>query len=75
MTNIDGMSIKKLNKLVSLLDDNEADMFVSWILECMENGFTHFEMCSLYRPHSHSADCDCGGEEVGFKINRTLLGE
>ena len=71
-----GLSNDRLLKLARSLEDDEADMFIEWVLDGIKDiGFMHSENCALFRPHSHSADCDCIGEKTGFKINRILNGE
>ena len=39
-----------------------------------EVGLEHNEMCAITRPHSHSADCDCGRDELQEKVLKILGG-
>ena len=33
-----------------------------------DTGIQHKENCALFRPHSHSADCDCGFDDMKKKM-------
>jgi hypothetical protein len=70
-----GLSSDRLAKLAKTIEDTEADTLVEWIIEGLNDvGIDHKENCALYRPHSHSADCDCGGDELKEKILKILDG-
>ena len=61
----------KLAKTLS--EDNEAEIILEWIVEGLtEIGLGHNKMCAITRPHSHSADCDCGRDELQEKVLKIL---
>ena len=65
----------RLVKLAKRLEDNEAEILLEWIVEGLTDiGLEHNEMCAITRPHSHSADCDCGRDELQEKILKILGG-
>lgn len=65
----------RLIKLAKSLEENEADIILQWIVEVLEEvGFEHSEMCAITRPHSHSADCDCGRDKLQKKVLKILGG-
>ena len=65
----------RLAKLAKILEDDEAQFFLEWIVEGLEDvGFEHNEMCAITRLHSHSADCDCGRDELQEKVMKVLRG-
>ena len=70
-----GLSSDRLVKLAKSLEDDEADTILEWIVEGLtEVGLEHNEMCAITRPHSHSADCDCGRDELQEKVLKILGG-
>jgi len=59
--------------MVKSLEDDEAAFILKWIVDGInEIGLEHDEMCAITRPHSHSADCDCGRDELEVKILKIL---
>jgi hypothetical protein len=65
----------RLVKLAKTLEDNEAEIILEWIVEGLTKiGLEHNEMCAITRPHSHSADCDCGRDELQEKVLKILGG-
>jgi hypothetical protein len=65
----------RLVNLAKTLEDDEAEIVLEWIVDGIkEVGMEHNDMCALFRPHSHSADCDCGRDELQKKILRILAG-
>ena len=69
------LSSDRLTKLVKRLEDDEAEKFLEWAVESLTAiGMDHSEMCAISRPHSHSADCDCGRDELQEKILKILDG-
>jgi len=63
----------RLVKLAKTLEDDEAEIILEWIVEGLtEIGLEHNEMCAITRPHSHSADCDCGRDELQEKVLKIL---
>ena len=69
------LSSDRLVKLAKSLEDTEADIILEWIVEGLEEvGLEHNEMCAITRPHSHSADCDCGRDELQEKVLKILNG-
>ena len=63
------MNRDKLKKLAKSLEEEEAETLVKWIVEGLKDiGIEHNEMCLSQRPHSHSADCDCGADELNEKL-------
>ena len=70
-----GLDSDRLVKLAKRLEDNEAEILLEWIVEGLTDiGLEHNEMCAITRPHSHSADCDCGRDELQEKILKILDG-
>ena len=70
-----GLSSDRLVKLAKSLEDDEADIILDWIVSGLtEVGLEHNEMCAITRPHSHSADCDCGRDELQEKVLKILGG-
>lgn len=62
-----------LENLSEVLDADETDALIKWIVTTLQDiGMEHDEMCLMNRPHSHSADCDCGIDELQKKILDTL---
>ena len=62
-----------LENLSEVLDADETDALIKWIVTTLQDiGMEHDEMCAITRPHSHSADCDCGRDELQKKILDTL---
>ncbi len=71
-----GLDSDRLVKLAKRLEDNESEILLEWIVEGLTDiGLEHNEMCAITRPHSHSADCDCGRDELQEKILKILGGE
>ena len=71
-----GLDSDRLVKLAKRLEDDEAEILLEWIVEGLTDiGLEHKEMCAITRPHSHSADCDCGRDELQEKILKILGGE
>lgn len=69
------LSSDRLIKLAKSLEDDEADIILNWIVEDLTAiGLDHNEMCAISRPHSHSADCDCGRDELQEKVLKILDG-
>lgn len=69
------LSSDRLVKLAKSLEDDEAEFILEWIVEGLEEvGLEHNEMCAISRPHSHSADCDCGRDELQEKVLKILDG-
>jgi hypothetical protein len=65
----------RLVKLAKSLEDDEAETILKWMVEGLEEvGLEHNEMCAITRPHSHSADCDCGRDELQEKVLKILDG-
>ena len=65
----------RLMKMAKMLEYREAEIVVAWIMDSLiEVGLEHDEMCAITRPHSHSADCDCGRDELQEKILKVLDG-
>lgn len=65
----------RLVKLAKSLEDDEAEIILKWMVEGLEEvGLEHNEMCAITRPHSHSADCDCGRDELQEKVLKILSG-
>ncbi len=63
----------KLSKLSKSLSKENAEIFIKWIVDGLKDvGLEHNEMCLMNRPHSHSADCDCGIDELQDKILEVL---
>lgn len=63
-------------KLAKSLNEEEAQVILDWMVEYLEDvGLEHNEMCAITRPHSHSADCDCGRDELQEKILIILGGK
>lgn len=70
-----GLDSDRLVKLAKRLEDNEAEILLEWIVEGLTDiGLEHNEMCAITRPHSHSADCDCGRDELQEKVLKILGG-
>lgn len=70
-----GLDSDRLIKLAKRLEDDEAEILLEWIVEGLTDiGLEHNEMCAITRPHSHSADCDCGRDELQEKILKILGG-
>ncbi len=68
-----GLDSDRLMKLAKRLEDDEAEILLEWIVENLTDlGLEHPELCLMNRPHSHSADCDCGVDELQKKILDTL---
>jgi hypothetical protein len=64
---------KLLLSLTKRLDDYELEVLISWIVYGLRDiGLEHNEMCAITRPHSHSADCDCGADEIQDKVLKIL---
>jgi hypothetical protein len=67
------MNNRKLLKLATHLSEDESNALTAWIIEQLTDlGLDHNEHCLCMRPHSHSADCDCGADDLQDKILRIL---
>lgn len=75
MTKIQNKPYKtSLMILVTALKEREAEMFSKMIVGWLEDvGLEHDRLCLSQRPHSHSADCDCGADELSDAIREALI--
>lgn len=66
-------SANDLGKLALRLDVDEIEILLEWIVDGLKDiGLEHPSTCLMNRPHSHSADCDCGRDELQEKILKIL---
>jgi len=69
---------EKLLKIAKALEEEEAELLLTSLKSSDVEGIgfiEHRDLCALVRPHSHSADCDCGADDASQKILDIIDGE